>query len=167
MHNVFIGLGSNKGDRLSNLKNALKLMRQKGLIPIKTSCVYESLPFLMQTENLFLNAAVLVETLLSPQETLDILEEIECALGRSPEAKGKNLDRDIDLDILFFAELVVRNERLIIPHPAIPQREFVLLPLLDMEADLLDCVSGVSISDMYDNLSAKGICKKIDAKGLI
>lgn len=165
MHNVFIGLGSNIGDRFSNLKDAIASMPQSGLRPIKTSCVYESLPFKVDTEKLFLNAVVLVETELTPLMTLDVLEEIEHTLGRSAQSKGKCLDRTIDLDILFFDGLNMSDARLTVPHKSIKEREFVLLPLLDINADFIDPVSGRRIADIYQDLKETGSCRKLDVEG--
>lgn len=166
MHNVFIGLGSNQGDRLGSLKDAIEAMTQKGLKPVKTSFVYESLPFKIDTASNFYNACVLVETFLEPLKLLDVLEEIEEALGRKKEDKGKYVDRIIDLDILFFDDLIVNSERLIIPHRFIEQREFVLLPLMDICSEFVHPVAKKSVLDIYSELSQKDSCKKIEVKGL-
>lgn len=166
MYNVFIGLGSNKGDRLGNLKDALKAMTKKGLKPIKTSFVYETLPFGIDTVSKFYNACVLVETFLEPIALLDILENIEEALGRKKEDKGKYVDRIIDLDILFFDDLIINNERLTIPHRFIGQREFVLLPLIDIASEFIHPEAEKSISEIYSKLSEKNSCIKIEVEGL-
>lgn len=164
MHKVFIGLGSNKGDRRNNLRKAKELMSQKGLNPVKTSCVYESAPVMMESDFSFYNAAVLVETQKSPLEVLDVLEEIEILLGRPKEHKGRYLDRIMDLDILFFDDLILKDERLLVPHKDLEQREFVLLPLLDIAPDMLSPKSGKTLKDIYGSFSDKGSCRKVSTE---
>lgn len=136
-------------------------MSEKGLNPIKTSCVYESEPFMMDSNCSFYNAVVLAETNLSPLSVLDALEDIEILLGRREEDKGRYLDRIIDLDILFFDDLVYTDKRLDIPHKSLEQREFVLLPLLDIAPDFANPVNQKTLKESYGSLQEKGNCQKV------
>jgi 2-amino-4-hydroxy-6-hydroxymethyldihydropteridine diphosphokinase len=145
---VFIGLGSNLGDRRANIVDALDRIRK---LPdtriVKESSFYESEPH-GDAKTWFVNGAIEIETELSPDNLLKRLKAIESAMGRK-RVKGKRWgSRIIDLDILFFGPLVVRKRTLKIPHPEVPNRRFVLLPLSELAPQLIHPVLQVTVSDL-------------------
>lgn len=132
---AYIALGSNLGDRVANIYNAIELLEKEcSCVVVDTSFLYETPPMYYTAQPSFLNAACKVTTCLEPQELLTKLKHIEGALGR--EANFRNGPRPIDLDILFYNDLVMDTERLTIPHPRIQEREFVLWPLCDIAKDM-------------------------------
>jgi 2-amino-4-hydroxy-6-hydroxymethyldihydropteridine diphosphokinase len=133
---VYIGLGSNLGDRLNYLKNAveeIKNLKDTGLLI--SSSVYETEPWGNSEQDLFLNAVILIETSLKPEELLRQLKNIESKIGR--KRKDKWAAREIDIDILFYDNEVIINENMKIPHPQIENRRFVLVPLNEIASDLI------------------------------
>ena len=123
---VAIALGSNLGDRLANLRAAVQRLGDEHITVTARSSVWETSP-IPPDQPSFLNAVVMAESLLSPEDVLAALERIEHALGRRPERRWG--PRPLDLDILFYGEESVRTPALVIPHPAIAERAFVLAPL--------------------------------------
>jgi 2-amino-4-hydroxy-6-hydroxymethyldihydropteridine diphosphokinase len=155
---VFIGLGSNLGDRRANLADALDRVRK---LPdtriIKESSFYESEPH-GDAKTWFVNGVIEIETELSPDNLLKKLKSIESAMGRK-RVKGKRWgSRIIDLDVLFYAGMVVRKRGLRVPHPEVANRRFVLLPLSELAPQLVHPVLQATISDL---LAAVKDTKKI------
>lgn len=134
-----VALGSNLGDRLANLRNARKdIATLSGVLPpILSSAVYETEPVGCEPGAAkFLNSAIEFEHAGTARELLCELAEIEKLLGR-PAAHARNLSRTIDLDLLYFGALEVDTAELQLPHPRIPEREFVLRPLADIRPNLV------------------------------
>ena len=133
---AFIGIGTNIGDRKDNLNRALKLLGEieKTLIK-KVSSIYETAPVGYLNQAAFLNIAVEIETLLDPFELMVFTSSIEKAIGRERLIKWG--PRIIDLDILLYENEVVKTENLIIPHPRIGERAFVLIPLMEIAPEIL------------------------------
>lgn len=137
MTTAYLGLGSNLGQKEKFIKSAItEIERQIGHI-VAQSAFYESAPWGFDSPHSFINACVAVETILNPQECLYTLNKIEKAMGRSKKAKEGYADRVIDIDILFYGETVLQEKNLIIPHPLLHQRLFVLEPLLEIAPDLI------------------------------
>jgi 2-amino-4-hydroxy-6-hydroxymethyldihydropteridine diphosphokinase len=132
-HIVYLGLGSNLGDRLVNLRLAIGALPPQMEILAK-SPVYETPPWGYAEQGAFLNQVVKVETYLEPEPLLKHLKRLEVALGRVPSFP--NGPRSIDLDILFYDERVIESPPLVIPHPRLHERGFVLVPLNDLAPDL-------------------------------
>jgi 2-amino-4-hydroxy-6-hydroxymethyldihydropteridine diphosphokinase len=137
---VFIGIGSNLGDRLANLQAAAeKMNRLPQTHVVRVSPVYESEPLGEAAKHAFLNAAIELHTALSPESLLIHLKDIEHELGR-PQNYLRWSPRIIDLDILFYDDRVMNEQGslypLTIPHPEIANRKFVLLPLLDITCEV-------------------------------
>lgn len=128
-HQVYLALGSNQGDRSRAIYQALQELKSIGNIKA-TSFLYETAPMYVKSQSTFLNAACLIETLLSPLELLDALKNIEKQVGRT--TSFRNGPRLIDLDILFYDRDIFSNEKLIFPHPRLCERVFVLKPLCDI-----------------------------------
>jgi 2-amino-4-hydroxy-6-hydroxymethyldihydropteridine diphosphokinase len=134
---AFLGLGSNVGDRLANLRSAVALLRSESAIHVRgVSSVYETEAMddaVGQRD--FYNAAVEVETELAPRELLVACKRIERELGRKPAAR-RHAPRPIDLDLLLIDGLQFADEDLVVPHPELERRRFVLMPLLELAPDL-------------------------------
>ena len=131
---VYIGLGSNLGDRLKNIETAIDLLRAKNAEIIQCSAVRETEPVGGPKQGKFLNAVVKIKTKLHPEDLLKQLKWIEKKLGKKKVVK--NGPRTIDLDILLYDELRLETPQLTIPHPRVWQREFVMKPLQDIARDL-------------------------------
>ena len=124
---VYIGIGSNLGNRQKYIKDAIHMMGPKVK---KVSSIYETEPEGIEDGSEFLNAVVEIDTDMDPIDLLDFLEDIERKLGR--KEKGECKSRTIDLDILIYGNKIVDSSRLKIPHPGIVKRKFVLDPLLEL-----------------------------------
>jgi len=132
---VFLSLGSNVENRLENLKKALKVLKKFPKIEItKTSSLYETEPWEVESPNWFLNLVLKVECKLPPLQLLDFLEESEKKLGR--KSKSDNSPRTVDIDILFYNDWIFHTPRLMVPHPLLHKRRFVLVPLAEIEPEL-------------------------------
>jgi 2-amino-4-hydroxy-6-hydroxymethyldihydropteridine diphosphokinase len=144
-HTVYLALGSNLGNRLANLKNAISNFTPQ-LDVKKKSPVYETPPWGYADQPKFLNQVVMAETYLEPQDLLDHLKRLEVVLGREPTFQ--NGPRLIDVDILFYDDVEIDSPPLQIPHPRLHQRGFVLVPLHDLAPELIHPVLGKSIADL-------------------
>lgn len=148
---AFIGLGSNLGDRQQYLTNAIEMLGNAvGIIVNVVSKMYETKPVGFIDQPDFLNCAVEVSTSLSPYELLDICMLIENDLERKRIIKWG--PRTVDLDILFYGDLVMAEERLTIPHPLLHERGFVLLPMRDIAPDFLHPKLNATIKDLCERL---------------
>jgi GTP cyclohydrolase-4 len=134
MATVYLGLGSNLGDRKHNLAQALELM-SKHLVVEQVSSIYETEPVGYKDQPLFLNAACRISTGLNPEKLLRLAKKIEAKLGRTPGFP--NAPRPIDIDILFYGDEVFNDKELTIPHPHLAERAFVLVPLAEIAPDLV------------------------------
>lgn len=135
MKEVFIGIGSNLGNRRKNIMTAIDLIRAVKEIKIKKiSSFLPTKPYKAPGPN-YLNAAIEIETNLNPEALLEKLNQIEAKLGR--KRTFKNCPRTIDLDILLYGKEIIRTARLKIPHPDMANREFVKKPLLEIRPSLI------------------------------
>jgi 2-amino-4-hydroxy-6-hydroxymethyldihydropteridine diphosphokinase len=135
-HKVYIGIGSNIGDREGYLKKALAyLHKQEGIRVTNVSSIYETDPVGYTDQDSFLNMAAELETLLSPEELLTILQKNELDLNRKREIHWG--PRTIDLDILLYNDENIESEQLKIPHPRMHERAFVLIPLYEVNPKLI------------------------------
>ena len=132
-HMVYLGLGTNLGDKRKNLNDAIRMLgNQVGEVE-KVSSVIETEPEGFKSDNMFLNTVVKVRTALSPFELLDITQDVEKSLGRKEKSSnGIYHDRVIDIDILLYDDINISTPRLVIPHPRMAQREFVMTPLAEI-----------------------------------
>lgn len=133
---AYIALGSNMGDRYEYLKKAVLLLEnQEKITVVNTSSIYETDPVGFTDQDQFLNMAVQVSTSLKPLELLDECLKIEEELGRKREIRWG--PRTLDLDILLYNQENIETEKLTIPHPRMSERAFVILPLLEMDPNLM------------------------------
>lgn len=133
---VYLGLGSNEGDRLAMLRAAVALLRERGVAIEACSSVYETEPQgEVREQRDFLNACVRARFVGEPSELLAVCKSVERALGRQPGGV-RHGPRPIDVDLLLFGGRIERSERLVLPHPEVTQRRFVLEPLLELDPDL-------------------------------
>ena len=147
MHEVYLSLGSNLGDKRKNIRLAIeKIGEQVGEV-VRQSALYETEPWGFESENRFVNAAVKVMTELSPMEVLRATQQIERELGRRKKSQSPNThhqspdthpplpvyhDRPIDIDILLYDDWIVDEPELRIPHPLMYKRDFVMIPLREI-----------------------------------
>jgi 2-amino-4-hydroxy-6-hydroxymethyldihydropteridine diphosphokinase len=149
MVNAYIGIGSNQGNRIEFCNKALRAITKFAVIK-SLSSVYETEPVGVIDQPDFINCVVEIGTGLGPWGLLSKLLDIENELGRK---RVSNSDpRTIDLDLLFYQDLVIQDDQLIIPHPRAHLRRFVLEPLCEIAPDLIHPVLGVSVSRLLNDL---------------
>ena len=147
---VFVSLGSNIGDRLEFLQKAVDALgNASGFKVIAASPVYETEPVGKKDQPRFLNAAVELESLLSPDSILVNLKQIERAVGRTPSQKWG--PREIDLDLIYVGNLVVKSPMLTLPHPEVAVRRFVLTPLAEIAPDFVDPLRKRTLRDLLSS----------------
>lgn len=154
MRGIYLGLGSNLGDRLENLRRAIAEMPPK-VMPLELSPVYETEPWDYLEQPAFLNQVIEVETSLSPLELLVYLKRIEKKLGR--RATFRNGPREIDLDILLYGDTILEKDGLVIPHPRMHERAFVLRPLADLAPGSYHPILGRTIQSLLDSVEQSGV----------
>ncbi len=153
-HIVYLALGSNMGNRLANLKAAINNLTPQLAVKSRSS-IYETPPWGFTEQAEFLNQVVMAETYLQPQALLSHLKRLETALGRVPNFQ--NGPRLIDIDILFFDDLVLDTPSLAIPHPRVHERPFVLVPLAEIAPDFVHPTLGKSIHQLLNKVDRSDI----------
>lgn len=133
-HIIFLGLGANVGDKKKNLKKAIDLLNEN-IINIKLSKFYETEPWGYEDQDNFLNIAIRGKTSLLPIELLKFVKDVEKKVGRIERFKWG--PREIDIDILFYDDLIYKDSDLQIPHPYLHERDFALSPLMDLDPNLV------------------------------
>ena len=157
MVTVYLGLGSNLGDRQSNLTKAFELLKQRASVE-QISSLYETEPVGYREQPRFLNAVCRVSTYLSPEQLLISIKEIETTLGR--RASFPNAPRPVDIDILFYGNQVIDTPQLTIPHPRLEERAFVLVPLAELAPELTHPVSGSKVRELVGRVEGIGGVEK-------
>jgi len=151
---VFLALGSNLGDRLANLRAAVDALAPEVHV-LAESRMYETPPWGYADQPAFLNMAVQAETDLAPEALLRRLKQIEVEVGRQPSFRYG--PRQIDLDILFYDDLVLESDALTVPHPRLHERAFVLVPLVDLAPEWMHPVLGQSVARLLAGQDQSGI----------
>jgi 2-amino-4-hydroxy-6-hydroxymethyldihydropteridine diphosphokinase len=160
---VFIGLGSNIGDRKVNLRRALAEIEERGVgMVVKRSSLYETEPVGIRDQDEFINAACMIETDMDLRDLLEALLEIERGMGR---VRGeKNGPRIIDLDILLAGDEVIDEDGIQVPHPRIADRGFVLQPLAEIAAEEKHPVSGMTVQEILDALDDTAWVERLEER---
>lgn len=150
---VYLSLGSNKGDRVGYIQQANSLLNGfESINVVQSSSLYETEPWGVESENWFVNAVVQVRTSLSPRLLLAQCQKVEALLGRNREQEGKYGDRNIDIDILFYDNLIMNEPDLVIPHKYMHERAFTLVPMLELAPEMIHPVFKKSMNDLYEEL---------------
>ncbi len=158
---VYLSLGSNLGDRVGYIQQACSLLGSLDNTKIvATSSFYESEPWQMDSENWFVNAIVQISTALTPEGLLKECKRIESQLGRGVNGQGVNergvninySDRTIDIDILFYDNLILNTDELKIPHRFFHKRAFVMVPMLEIAEDFVHPALDKTVEELYDEL---------------
>ena len=158
-HIVYIALGTNLGDRLANLQEATQSLPPEVCV-LAQSHVYETPPWGYEDQPAFLNRVVKAETGLGPEALLAYLKRLEVQLGREQNFRwGPRL---IDLDILFYDDLVLDSPPLVIPHPRTHERAFVLVPLADVAPDLIHPIFHKAVRNLLADVETQGIVRLND-----
>jgi 2-amino-4-hydroxy-6-hydroxymethyldihydropteridine diphosphokinase len=160
---TFLSIGTNLGNKESNLDHAIEKIEEYIGRILKTSSVYETEPWGFQAKNEFLNMAVMVETGLAPSELLDKVLNIESLLGRIRAKKhytSAYSSRLIDIDILLYDNIIINEPDLKIPHPLTHHRKFVLVPLCDIAPENIHPVLKKSFRSLLEICEDTGIVKK-------
>lgn len=153
---VYIGLGSNVGDRLASLQAAWQEACRYLASP-RLSSIYRTEPQHLADQPEYLNAVGTGDTTLDPPALLEALNAIEAALGRDRAREVRMGPRPIDLDILLYGDLVVETPRLAIPHPRMAERRFVLVPLLELSPRLRDPRTGRPWAELLPAVAGQGV----------
>lgn len=159
MTTAYLLTGSNLGNRKDFLQEACDLLSQRAGKCMSTSSFYETAPWGKTDQPSFLNQAIQLETNLSPEDLLKALLKIELDLGRIRTEKYG--PRTIDIDILLYGNEIIEQPQLQIPHPQLANRRFALLPLLELNPQLVHPVTGVSIKGMLDQCPDEGLVHQL------
>lgn len=156
---VYLGLGSNVGDKLFNLQSAVDLINQipDCLIEVASS-VYETKPFGNSEQENFLNAVIKISTSLDQFSLFAKLKEIERKIGRKFRSKWG--PREIDIDILFFNDLIFSNEIITLPHKEVINRDFVIIPMVEIEPEFVHPVYNKKLKEFLIDMNEKFILNK-------
>ncbi|MEW6193663.1 MAG: 2-amino-4-hydroxy-6-hydroxymethyldihydropteridine diphosphokinase [Bacteroidota bacterium] len=158
--NVFLGLGSNIGDREKIISNACDIIRNDADSELlKVSSYYETSPYGNIDQNNFLNAVIEIKTNLNVEKLYRFVKEVETKLGRK-KREIKWGPREIDIDILFYNDLIYKSDRVVIPHPEILNRDFVIVPMTEIAPDFVHPAEKVKISEIDISQIEKHIISK-------
>lgn len=154
MSTVYLGLGTNLGDKEVQLRTAVNEIEKRIGRVMTLSAFYTTIPWGFTSEHTFLNAACAVETFLDPYELLSVTQDIEKNLGRKHKSVEHHYaDRLIDIDILFFDQIIIHEADLQIPHPLLTKRDFVLKPLVEIAPDLVHPINHLTIRKLWQGIN--------------
>ncbi len=149
---AYLSLGSNLGDRVGYIQQATSLLKSCAEINIvATSSFYETEPWHMDSEKWFVNAVIQISTTFSPEELLKECQKIENVLGRKRiEGSKTYTDRTIDIDIIFYDNLILNTPELTIPHKHFHKRVFMIIPMLEIADDFVHPILGKTVEELYE-----------------
>ena len=147
-------IGGNLGDRIERLAHARQLLAEKAGMIVAESTIYESQPWGHEDQPMFLNQVLALQSSQSPIELLETIQQIEEEAGRIATKKWHA--RTIDIDILFSGDEIIRQNRLDIPHPLLQDRNFVLIPLMEIASDMIHPILNKSIEEIYLDCQDRG-----------
>jgi 2-amino-4-hydroxy-6-hydroxymethyldihydropteridine diphosphokinase len=148
MATAYLGLGTNIGVKNKHITVAVKLLSERTGTILALSRFYENPPWGFESDNEFLNAALIIETTLNPFQLLDVTQQIEREMGRTEKTTDTYQDRIIDIDILFYDDVILHTSQLILPHPLMHERGFVVIPLAEIAPSLSHPVLKKTIGEL-------------------
>ncbi|MBN2737896.1 MAG: 2-amino-4-hydroxy-6-hydroxymethyldihydropteridine diphosphokinase [Spirochaetales bacterium] len=161
---VYLGIGSNLGDRVNNIESAF--CKIKALLDnLKTASLYETKPMYVENQPWFLNTVFSGQTELNALDLLWALQRIEADSGRDRAGVVEKGPRIIDIDILLYEDMILTSPELQIPHPLMHERAFVLIPLLDLNPDLINPISKIHYKDYLKSLDDQKVVKYTGKSG--
>ena len=152
MAKAYIGLGTNIGNKRRNLITAAALLAERAGDVLSISSFYDTEPWGFESDNTFLNAALLLETELEPLQLLSLTQEIEKEMGRTQKSDGAYHDRIIDLDILLYDLCVINEAALVVPHPLMHKRQFVMEPLAEIAPMLVHPILNKTMLELAEEI---------------
>ena len=155
---VHLGLGSNLGDRKKFLSMACNHLSSETISEFRASSIYESEPLLKMPQTKYFNMVIRGLTILPPHDLLNKCQQIEISLGRMRRERWGS--REIDIDILSYGSRIIDNDEIVIPHPEIENRSFVLMPILELSPKWLHPKTGININDLWGNWLQKNESKE-------
>lgn len=161
MHKVFLGIGGNIGNKHDNFREVIKIIKKELGEIIKSSSIYESPPWGFEASENFWNQVLIIETEYSPEMLLKKIIEIEGKFGRKRET-GKYDSREMDIDILYYDDIFMETENLVIPHPKIFLRKFVLVPLNEIAPDFKHPLRRFTSTQLLENCKDESVILKLD-----
>ncbi|NJD67875.1 MAG: 2-amino-4-hydroxy-6-hydroxymethyldihydropteridine diphosphokinase [Candidatus Methylomirabilota bacterium] len=163
---AYIGIGSNLGDRVEHCHAAITAISKiAGVVVVRASSLYETAPVPPASSRWFVNGVVSVQTDLTPGMLLLELQRIEARMGRAVE-RARGVDRSIDLDLLLVGSQVVETPDLVLPHPRLHQRRFVLTPLCELDPELCHPVFDVTMRQLLDRLDDPSVVRRLSPAGI-
>ncbi|HPC99082.1 MAG TPA: 2-amino-4-hydroxy-6-hydroxymethyldihydropteridine diphosphokinase [Bacteroidales bacterium] len=159
---VYLGMGSNLGDRLENIRRAVDLCRTSIGVLLESSAIYETTPWGFDCDRNFYNSVIRMRSTLEPEEILNRIKDIENLFGRRKTRSGYE-PRVIDIDILLYGTRVINSPGLTIPHKHLPYRKFVLVPLQTLAPGFVHPLSGKTIRELLEACPDRGIVTPVAA----
>lgn len=160
MHKVYLGIGGNIGNKQIIFKEVYQIIDNELGSINKTSSIYETPPWGFQSNDLFWNSVIEISSPLTPELLLSKIQLIEKGFGRKPGTERYS-SRKIDIDILYIDDTFIETEILIVPHPRIHQRKFVLVPLAEIAPDLRHTLLRLTSLEMLENCKDESVIKKL------
>ncbi|PKL81898.1 MAG: 2-amino-4-hydroxy-6-hydroxymethyldihydropteridine diphosphokinase [Ignavibacteriae bacterium HGW-Ignavibacteriae-3] len=160
--NIFLALGSNRGDRLYFIRESIKRIDENDRCEVvKCSSIYETTPYGKIDQPDFLNSVIRIRSEYNAEELLHFLKEMEKQIGR-PETGEKWGQREIDVDIIFYNDVIYTGDKIVLPHPEFLKRDFVIIPLMEIAPDFIHPVLKKRIDNLDLSKIEKHIARKIE-----